>query len=153
VFLDNVSLHKVDGVQQAIEARGASLYYLPAYSPGLNPIEQFFGKLKAILRKTAARTVTTLCKAIAACLKTIPNQSALRTSPTQDMVNLSGERSKRGPRFTVDRQEQQEHHRPRAGPELIKLPLAAAAAVGMWATRQRCPSAASCPQPRCRVHR
>lgn len=71
VFLDNVSLHKVDGVQQAIEACGASLYYLPAYSPDLNPIEQFFGKLKAILRKTAARTVTTLWKAIAACLKTI----------------------------------------------------------------------------------
>jgi hypothetical protein len=40
VFMDNVSVHKVDGVEQAIEARGAIPFYLPAYSPDLNPIEQ-----------------------------------------------------------------------------------------------------------------
>lgn len=71
VFMDNVSVHKVDGVEQAIEARGASVCYLPAYSPDLNPIEQFFAKLKSVLRKMAARTVTSLWKTIAVCLKTI----------------------------------------------------------------------------------
>jgi transposase len=71
VFMDNVSVHKVTGIEEAIEARGASVYYLPAYSPDLNPIEQFFAKLKSILRKIAARTVTGLWKAIAACLKTV----------------------------------------------------------------------------------
>src|SRR5262245_48336407 len=54
VFMDNVSVHKVDGIEEAIEARGAILFYLPAYSPDLNPIEQLFSKLKAMLRKIAA---------------------------------------------------------------------------------------------------
>lgn len=56
VFMDNVSVHKVAGVREAIERRGASLVYLPAYSPDFNPIEQVFAKLKAILRKVAAYT-------------------------------------------------------------------------------------------------
>src|SRR5688572_20694459 len=56
VIMDNVSVHKVAGVREAIEARGAFLFYLPPYSPDLNPIEQFFSKLKAILRKTAAKS-------------------------------------------------------------------------------------------------
>ena len=51
MFMDNVSVHKVDGVEEAIEARGAIPFYLPAYSPDLNPIEQLFAKLKALLRK------------------------------------------------------------------------------------------------------
>jgi len=71
VFMDNVSVHKVAGVKEAIEAQGASVYYLPAYSPDLNPIEQFFAKLKSILRKIGARTVSSLWKAIAACLKMV----------------------------------------------------------------------------------
>jgi transposase len=54
VFMDNVSVHKVDGVEQAIEARGAIPFYLPAYSPDFNSIEQLFAKLKAMLRKIAA---------------------------------------------------------------------------------------------------
>jgi transposase len=54
VFMDNVSVHKVDGIEEAIEARGAIPFYLPAYSPDLNPIEQLFPKLKALLRKVAA---------------------------------------------------------------------------------------------------
>src|SRR3984957_13761483 len=54
VFMDNASVHKVDGVEQAIEARGAIPFYLPAYSPDLNPIEQLFAKLKSMLRKIAA---------------------------------------------------------------------------------------------------
>jgi transposase len=70
-----VSLHKVDGIEEAIEARGAILFYLPAYSPDFNPIEQLFSKLKSYLRnfaayslKTATYTVETLCEAIASCL-------------------------------------------------------------------------------------
>ena len=53
-FMDNVPIHKVAGVREAIEARGAILIYLPAYSPDFNPIEQVFAKLKTVLRKIAA---------------------------------------------------------------------------------------------------
>lgn len=60
VIMDNLSSHKVAGVREAIEACGASLVYLPPYSPDLNPIEQAFAKLKALLRKAAARTVEAL---------------------------------------------------------------------------------------------
>ncbi len=56
VVMDNLAAHKVDGVRQAIAAAGASILYLPPYSPDLNPIEQLFAKLKALLRKAAART-------------------------------------------------------------------------------------------------
>ncbi len=68
VIMDNLSSHKVAGVRQAIEAAGAMLLYLPPYSPDLNPIEQFFAKLKAVLRKTAARTIDTLHAAVATAL-------------------------------------------------------------------------------------
>jgi len=56
VIMDNLSSHKVDGIRQAIEAAGATPRYLPPYSPDLNPIEKAFAKLKAFLRKAAART-------------------------------------------------------------------------------------------------
>jgi transposase len=55
VIADNVSFHKVAGVEEAIEARGAELRYLPQYSPDLNPIELVFHPLKALLRKAAER--------------------------------------------------------------------------------------------------
>jgi len=57
VVMDNLSAHKVAGIAQAIAAAGASILYLPAYSPDLNPIEQMFAKLKTLLRKLAARSV------------------------------------------------------------------------------------------------
>ena len=60
VVMDNLAAHKVAGVQEAIRAGGASVLYLPSYSPDLNPIEQVFAKLKALLRKAAARTKETL---------------------------------------------------------------------------------------------
>ena len=60
VMMDNLGSHKVAGVREAIEARGASVLYLPPYSPDLNPIEQVFAKLKALLRAAAARSVDTL---------------------------------------------------------------------------------------------
>ena len=69
VIMDNVSIHKVAGVREAIEARGAILFYLPPYSPDLNPIEQFFSKLKAILRKAAASTIRSLWAVIGSSLK------------------------------------------------------------------------------------
>ena len=64
VILDNLSSHKVTGVREMVEARGATLVYLPPYSPDLNPIEQAFAKLKSLLRKIAARTVSRLWDAL-----------------------------------------------------------------------------------------
>ena len=56
VVMDNVHMHKVPGVREAIEARGASVPPFPPYSPDLNPIEQVFIKLKTLLRKADERT-------------------------------------------------------------------------------------------------
>lgn len=56
VVMDNLAAHKVAGVAEAIRAVGASVLYLPPYSPDLNPIEQAFSKIKALLRGAAART-------------------------------------------------------------------------------------------------
>ena len=64
VVMDNLPAHKVAGVREAIEAAGARLLYLPSYSPDLNPIEQAFAKLKALLRSPAARTIPDLWAAI-----------------------------------------------------------------------------------------
>lgn len=60
VILDNLGAHKVDGVRQAIESRGASVLYLPPYSPDFNPIEQAWSKLKQLLRGVKARLVEQL---------------------------------------------------------------------------------------------
>jgi transposase len=68
VVMDNLASHKVAGVREAIEQAGATVRYLPAYSPDLNPIEQVFAKLKAALRKAAARTFDALVAAIAHAL-------------------------------------------------------------------------------------
>ena len=56
VVMDNLSSHKVDGVQQRIEAAGADLLYLPPYSPDLNPIEKAWAKFQHLLRSDKART-------------------------------------------------------------------------------------------------
>ena len=64
VVMDNLGAHKVKGVREAIEAKGARLLYLPPYSPDLNPIEHAFAKLKALLRRAAARSVDVLWQAI-----------------------------------------------------------------------------------------
>jgi transposase len=70
VVLDNLPAHKVAGVCEAIRATGASLLYLPPYSPDLNPIEQAFAKLKALLRKAAARSREALWSTIGRLLGT-----------------------------------------------------------------------------------
>ncbi len=64
VIMDNLSSHKVAGVRTAIEAAGANLLYLPAYSPDLNPIEMAFAKLKSLLRAKALRTMDELWTAL-----------------------------------------------------------------------------------------
>ena len=74
VVMDNLPSHKVAGVREAIEAAGAELRYLPSYSPDFNPIEQFFAKLKALLRKAAARTIEALIAAIAEALTKVSPQ-------------------------------------------------------------------------------
>jgi len=68
VVMDNLPAHKVTGVRLAIEQAGATLLYLPPYSPDFNPIEMAFSKLKAILRQAAARTIDDLSDVIAQSL-------------------------------------------------------------------------------------
>src|ERR687891_498902 len=68
VILDNLPAQRVSGVREAIEAAGATLLFLPPYSPDFNPIEQAFAKLKALLRKAAARTIDELWSVVANCL-------------------------------------------------------------------------------------
>jgi len=77
VIMDNLPGHKVAGIREAIEAVGAKLHYLPPYSPDLNPIEQAFSKIKAMLRKAAARSISAIYKAIARIIRTIsPSECA-----------------------------------------------------------------------------
>ena len=64
VVMDNLGSHKGKIVRQLIRSAGAKLFFLPKYSPDLNPIEQVFAKLKHLLRKAAAPTVDAVCAAI-----------------------------------------------------------------------------------------
>lgn len=78
VIMDNLRAHKVAGVREAIEAAGAVLLYLPPYSPDLNPIEQLFAKLKALLRKAAERTLEALWATIGRLLDDFPADECSR---------------------------------------------------------------------------
>jgi len=71
VVMDNLTPHKASGVREAIEAAGATLRYLPPYSPDFNPIENLWSKVKGKLRSLAARTIDTLHDAIADALTTV----------------------------------------------------------------------------------
>jgi transposase len=71
VVLDNLSSHKVDGIEEALAAVGARVLYLPPYSPDLNPIEKLFSKLKTLLRKAAKRSTDDLWKEIGELLNTL----------------------------------------------------------------------------------
>lgn len=71
VVADNLSPHKMPGVREAIEMRGAQLWFLPPYSPDMNPIEKMWSKIKAFLRKVKARTEEALFAAIRDALRTI----------------------------------------------------------------------------------
>ncbi len=68
VIMDNLGSHKGQAVRRAIRAAGARLFFLPPYSPDLNPIEQVFAKLKTLLRKAAERTLETTWKRIGTLL-------------------------------------------------------------------------------------
>ena len=75
VVMDNLSSHKAAGVRQAIEAAGATLWYLPPYSPDLNPIEKLWSKVKAWLRRVTAKTFNDLTDAIADAMRDVqPNE-------------------------------------------------------------------------------
>jgi transposase len=69
VIADNLNVHKVAGVRSAIARTGATLVYLPPYSPDLNPIELCFAKLKAILRAARCRSIETLWPLLGQCLQ------------------------------------------------------------------------------------
>jgi transposase len=76
VILDNLSAHKVPGIEDSITVCGARLIYLPPYSPDLNPIEQAWSKFKQFLRTAKARTAEALDQAITEALKTITPDNA-----------------------------------------------------------------------------
>jgi transposase len=69
VIMDNLGSHKSKAVRQLIRSAGAKLFFLPKYSPDLNPIEQVFAKLKHLLRKAAARTTDAIYLALGDILK------------------------------------------------------------------------------------
>jgi transposase len=72
VVMDNLPAHRVRGVREAVEAAGATLLYLPSYSPDFNPIERAFAKIKAFLRAAAARTIPDLWDALKNALDAFP---------------------------------------------------------------------------------
>ena len=125
VIMDNVGVHKVAGVREAIEARGATLFYLPPYSPDLNPIEQFFSKLKALLRKAAARTIDTLWKVIGLCLTDFaPRECAAYLTNSGYSRRRSGQGWSKGAVAAVRRdQPGGRAHRPRGRPRGGRGPL------------------------------
>lgn len=77
VVMDNLGSHKGHAVRHAIRSAGAKLFFLPKYSPDLNPIEQVFAKLKHLLRKAAARSFDTITTAIADILESFTPQECL----------------------------------------------------------------------------
>jgi len=77
VIMDDLSAHKVAGVQQLIAATGARLIYLPPYSPDFNPIEQAWSKIKQLLRSAKARTVEALESAVTQALAAVTAENAL----------------------------------------------------------------------------
>ncbi len=76
VVLDGLGAHRTQRVRELVEAAGAELLFLPSYSPDLNPIEEAFSKIKAILRKAGARTREALLEAIATALSAVTPEDA-----------------------------------------------------------------------------
>ena len=87
VVMDNLSAHKVPGIREAIEAAGATLLYLPPYSPDFNPSEQLFAKLKALLRKAASAPSKGSGTASPICSKPSRRRNAPTTSAMPDMLH------------------------------------------------------------------
>jgi transposase len=76
VVLDGVGAHTTEKVRELVEGQGADLVFLPSYSPDLNPIEEAFSKIKAIVRKVGARTREALEEAIAVALRALTPEDA-----------------------------------------------------------------------------
>ena len=76
VIMDNLSSHKVKGLKEIVEKRGARIEYLPPYSPDLNPVENMWSKMKAQLRQVKERCKDALFEAIGAALRTVTAQDA-----------------------------------------------------------------------------
>jgi len=76
VVMDNLSAHKGSRVRELIEGRGCELIYLPPYSPDLNPIEEAFAKIKALLRRVEARTREALVEAMGRALSAVSASDA-----------------------------------------------------------------------------
>ena len=92
VIMDNLGSHKGKVVRQLIRSAGAKLFFLPKYSPDLNPIEQVFAKLKHLLRKAAARTVDAVCAAIGAVLQAFTPQECANYFRNSGYANLMSSR-------------------------------------------------------------
>jgi transposase len=88
VIADNLSSHKVAGVREAIEAAGATIRYLPPYSPDFNPIERLFAKLKTLLRRAATRTVGALWDQIGALLEFFSPEECRNYFTSSGYVNI-----------------------------------------------------------------
>ena len=93
VIMDNLNSHKGKPVRSMIRKAGAHLFFLPAYSPDMNAIEQVFAKVKTLLRKADARSEEELNDEIAKLLKTIPPTNAQTTSEMQDTRQLESEKT------------------------------------------------------------
>ncbi len=76
VLLDNLGSHKTERVREFVEARGCEVWFLPPYSPDMNPIEEAFSKVKALLKKASARTKEALLLAIAQALAAVTLEDA-----------------------------------------------------------------------------
>ena len=89
--MDNLGSHKANAVRRAIRAAGARLFYLPKYSPDLNPIEQFFAKFKHWLRKAAQRTTEAVYDAIGPILQGFarPVSDLSRGASVDDIITTS----------------------------------------------------------------
>ena len=89
VILDNLAAHKSDRVRRLVEAKGAHLLFLPAYSPDLSPIEHAFWKIKQALRRAKAQTVDALIDAIAQALDAVSWSDTLGWFTTCGFLNLA----------------------------------------------------------------
>jgi transposase len=94
-MIDNLPAHKAAGVREAIEARGATLRYLPKYSPDLNPIEMSFSRLKAYLRKAGERTIPHLHRRRCSSARARPRNVRCRGASALTWLGRRGPRPSR----------------------------------------------------------